>query len=233
MPVRFARNDEKRVPEHWKTFGQRSSTLSFGPRSAINPANAILNYLYAMLEAETRIACSIVGLDPGLGFFHTDTRGRDSLALDLMEVARPFVDAFVLELLASRAFRASDFTETRKGVCRISPSVTHLLAGTAPTWATAIAPAAETLVAMLADDSGATTWGSKTPLTQTRRRSAQGRTFKPMVVAAAAREFAGTCQVCGAGIPDPDKVHCDSCQADYEPRRAEQYTAAGLAALAR
>jgi CRISPR-associated protein Cas1 len=59
----------------------------------------MLNYLYALLEAETTIACHAVGLDPTIGIVHADNRGRDSLALDLMETARPKVDAYVLDLL--------------------------------------------------------------------------------------------------------------------------------------
>jgi hypothetical protein len=43
--------DQHRTPEHWLTFGQRSSPLGGGPRLAITPAGAIVNYLYALLEA--------------------------------------------------------------------------------------------------------------------------------------------------------------------------------------
>ena len=39
---------------------------------------AILNYLYAVLEAESRIALLAIGLDPGIGILHTDQRARDS-----------------------------------------------------------------------------------------------------------------------------------------------------------
>ena len=38
---------------------------------------------------------------------------------DLIQPARPDVDAFVLELLDKRTFRASVFAETRSGVCKI------------------------------------------------------------------------------------------------------------------
>ena len=57
-------------------------------------ANAILNYLYALLEAETRIAILTMGMDPGLGIMHKDQLSRDSLVCDLMEAARPDVDAW-------------------------------------------------------------------------------------------------------------------------------------------
>jgi CRISPR/Cas system-associated endonuclease Cas1 len=66
---------------------------------ATNPAGAILNYLYSLVEAETTLACHAVGLDPGLGIFHVDQRDRASLALDLMEAVRPLVDSYVLALV--------------------------------------------------------------------------------------------------------------------------------------
>jgi CRISPR/Cas system-associated endonuclease Cas1 len=54
--VPFVKADRDRVPEHWRTFGKRASPLTGNPRLASNPANALLNYLYAILEAECRIA---------------------------------------------------------------------------------------------------------------------------------------------------------------------------------
>jgi CRISPR/Cas system-associated endonuclease Cas1 len=56
LPINFPKNDLPRVPEHWRTFGTRKSQLSGSPRLATNPPNAILNYLYALLESETRLA---------------------------------------------------------------------------------------------------------------------------------------------------------------------------------
>src|SRR5207245_678059 len=99
LPVLFVRRDQLKVPEHWKTFGKRRSPLSGNARLAGNPANALLNYLYALLEAEARFACLAVGLDPGVGILHADQWSRDSLALDVMEAVRPDADAFLLKLL--------------------------------------------------------------------------------------------------------------------------------------
>ena len=73
VPVLFARKDESRIPESWKIFGTRVSALSGSPRKASGPANAILNYLYALLEAEASVACLTMGLDPGIGILHTPT----------------------------------------------------------------------------------------------------------------------------------------------------------------
>ena len=56
IPIRFAARDQERVADHWRSFGLRSSPITGSKRHAINPANALLNYLYALLEAETTLA---------------------------------------------------------------------------------------------------------------------------------------------------------------------------------
>jgi CRISPR-associated endonuclease Cas1 len=99
VPVEFPRSDLPRVPDHWRLFGTRHSPLTNSPRLSVNPPNAMLNYLYALLEAESRLAAVALGLDPGLAFLHADTSSRDSLACDLMEPIRPEVDAYVLNWL--------------------------------------------------------------------------------------------------------------------------------------
>jgi len=152
LPVRFTKADGGRRPHHWQAFGTRQSPLHSGagsPRKAVNPANAILNYLYAILEAEARIAALAVGLDPMLGLLHTDGRARDSLALDLMEPVRPAVDAWVLEFLANRTFTKEDFFELETGQCRLMPPVTEALALTASAWARLLLPVAQRVAAQL------------------------------------------------------------------------------------
>ena len=141
--IGFGRREARRVPEHWLNFGSRTSPHTKSPRSAANPANAMLNYLYAILEAETRIACMAMGLDPGLGLYHADKRYRDSLACDLMEPVRPAVDSHLLQLLQTRTFRKADFFENRQGVCRVLPPVSQQLALTARKWSRAVAPVVE------------------------------------------------------------------------------------------
>lgn len=155
LPVRFAREDRKRRPDYWQRFGTRVSPLAGqGPRKAVNPANAILNYTYAILEAEARIAALAVGADPLLGLLHTDQRNRDSLACDLMEPVRPRVDAFVLDLLASREFRKEDFFELGNGQCRLLPPVTGDLIQTGPRWARLVLPEAQRVAATLLEMGG-------------------------------------------------------------------------------
>ncbi len=107
LPIRWPRKDERRVPEHWKSFGSRISPLTHSPRLASSPPNALLNLLYALLESESRLSAAAMGLDPGIGFLHVDTPNRDSLACDLMEVCRPgwthsFLIGFRMSLFANR-----------------------------------------------------------------------------------------------------------------------------------
>jgi CRISPR-associated endonuclease Cas1 len=104
VQVAFPKADLLRVPDHWRSFGTRISPLTHSPRLAVNPANSILNYLYAVLESETRLAVAALGLDPGLGFLHFDSRTRDSLALDVLEPIRPKIDAYVLQWLREMRF---------------------------------------------------------------------------------------------------------------------------------
>ncbi len=228
---RFARKDERTVPKYWRTFGQRSSPITGSPRLAANPANALLNYLYALLEAETRFACLACGLDPGLGVFHADQTARDSLALDLMEAARPTVDAYLLDLLAVRTFSSKDFSETRKGVCRVLAPLSHTLAETCNQWAKAIAPVVENVAAMLAAKTRIAVL--PTPLTQSRRsagRDAHRRSAK--TVARPPRVRAGSCAGCGVSLAS-DRVYCDECLPEHEQQKLALFCEAGPAGLAR
>jgi CRISPR-associated endonuclease Cas1 len=109
LPIPFPRLEISKLPEHWQQFGQRASLITGGPRLATNPSGAILNYLNSLLEAETIRACHTVGLDPGVGVWHADRRDRASLALDLMEAARPTVDAYMLALLMQRTLSPREF----------------------------------------------------------------------------------------------------------------------------
>jgi CRISPR/Cas system-associated endonuclease Cas1 len=101
----------KRVPEHWRSFGARVSPLTGSPRLAANPPNAILNYLYALLESESRLAAAALGLDPGLGVLHVDTPARDSLACDLMKPIRAQIDAYLLDWVTRQPLRREWFFE--------------------------------------------------------------------------------------------------------------------------
>jgi CRISPR-associated endonuclease Cas1 len=220
VKIRFRPSDAARLPDHWQQFGKRGSTLTQAPRLAVNPINALLNYLYAIVEAETRIACLTLGLDPSLGIVHTDIRGRDSLALDLMEPVRPHVDSYLLDLLLHRTFKATDFYESPRGICRVLPPVTKLLAGTAPTWAHLVAPVAESVTQTLAAAPNSRIEKPSTPLTNRKRRETRIRRSAPALAAPKAPPARATCRECGGELPHPRRVYCDDCLTQHQEQGA-------------
>jgi CRISPR-associated protein Cas1 len=209
IPVLFPRKDAALVPNHWLAFGSRHSPLTGGPRLAVNPANALLNYTNAVAESECRLAACASGLDPGLGFLHTDTANRDSLALDLIETIRPAIEAWLLDWLLTEPLRRSDFAEHPDGNCRISSALCSKLSETAPTWRKLVAPWAEYVAhSLYVRRSGRAIpiRGLRTPLTQNHRRQARGapapKTKMPKVTHA--------CRGCGKPI-GKERESCLSC----------------------
>ncbi len=61
--------------------------------------NSLISFLYSILTNDVRSALEVVGLDPYVGFLHTDRPGRPSLALDLIEELRPLADRTALRLI--------------------------------------------------------------------------------------------------------------------------------------
>ncbi|MGH3940148.1 MAG: CRISPR-associated endonuclease Cas1 [Pseudonocardiaceae bacterium] len=75
-------------------------------RPPLDVVNSALSYGYAILLSEAVSALVATGLDPAIGFLHTDHDGRPSLALDLVEEFRPLiVDQIVMESLRRRRLR--------------------------------------------------------------------------------------------------------------------------------
>lgn len=61
-------------------------------------------------------ALEAVGLDPYVGFMHTDRPGRRSLALDLVEEMRsPLCDRFVLTVINKKIISAHDLEKREDG----------------------------------------------------------------------------------------------------------------------
>jgi CRISPR-associated endonuclease Cas1 len=210
LPITFPRNDMRRVPEHWRTFGTRVSPLSGSPRLAVSPPGAILNYLYALLQSEARLAAAALGLDPGLGVLHADGPVRDSLACDLMEPVRPKVDAYLLDWITREPLKRDWFFEQRDGNCRLMGPFAVRLSETAPTWGRAVAPVAEWVAHALASRIPKATRqiGSATRLTQRRRREARGG--KPFVSTKPAPREQSVCKTCGTSI-EAGKIYCATC----------------------
>ncbi|MEB2835655.1 MAG: CRISPR-associated endonuclease Cas1 [Desulfurococcales archaeon] len=69
-----------------------------------DPVNSSLDYLYAILRGYCHSALRIAGLNPYVGFMHSERSGRPSLTLDFMEVFRWRVEEALARLVA-RGFR--------------------------------------------------------------------------------------------------------------------------------
>jgi CRISPR-associated endonuclease Cas1 len=232
-PRRNARRDS--VPQHWRSFGARASLLTGGPRSATNPANAMLNYLYTLLAAETTFACHAVGLDPALGIFHMDrdhATDRAALAFDVMEAVRPSVDAYVLALITERTLSMEHLGETRQGACRLASTLTAELASTLPLWRERIAPHTERVAHTLQASTKADLEPMVTPLTHANliasidKRAPDRRRRK----AAAKASLPRTCEHCGAPIKGRRR-YCGTCareRTQAEKQAADRKAAALL-----
>jgi CRISPR-associated endonuclease Cas1 len=215
VSCRFAARDAAKVPAHWSVFGSRASQLRHSgrsPRDAADPINALLNYGYALAEAEARLAILAVGLDPGLGIVHTDIRNRDSLALDLLEPLRPVVERHILTLLATRHFTRNDFHETRQGSCRLLPPLTHELASHMPEYAQAIASIAEQVAHALASSSPGKI-ALTTPLSRHNMSAVQKRGSKPRRSGSytAPVKTTPTCKSCGTKLFNKTRQYCTAC----------------------
>lgn len=212
LPMPFGSRDAGRVPTHWLTVGARRSVLTRSNRLAATPANAILNYLYALLETETILALQAIGLDPGLGIFHTDKPARASMALDVMEACRPVVDAYVLALLTQRTLKAGDFVEMPRGTCRLRPAFARELAATSLVWGSHVAPVAERVAVDLAR---AADTAVATLLTQDNRSGAWAmRRSNPKAVRTHAPPLPDRCRDCGGPLPSRRHRYCDACRAE-------------------
>lgn len=95
---------------------QIPATLGFHRRERRppkDPVNSILSLAYTLVHQDAVRQAKRYGLDPYLGFYHRTAFGRHSLACDLMEPVRPFVESWVVELfkkgvLDKRCFSFSD-----------------------------------------------------------------------------------------------------------------------------
>lgn len=91
-------------------FGSRNR------RPPLDRVNALLSFSYVLLASMCTNALKTAGLDPYVGFMHSDRSGRTSLALDLMEELRPVLaDRFVLNLINNRIIDGNGFEIQESG----------------------------------------------------------------------------------------------------------------------
>ncbi|RGY96758.1 type I-C CRISPR-associated endonuclease Cas1c [Clostridium sp. AM58-1XD] len=103
---------------------QQKKDFTFSGRNKRPPldnVNALLSFVYTLLTGMVASALETVGLDPYVGFMHTDRPGRVSLALDLMEELRPVLaDRFVITLINKKMVTGKDFTKKEDGAVLMS-----------------------------------------------------------------------------------------------------------------
>lgn len=81
-----------------------------------DPVNALLSFAYTLCTSMCASALESVGLDPYVGFMHSDRPGRRSLALDLIEEFRAwYCDRFVFMLINKKVVNAGDFEIRENG----------------------------------------------------------------------------------------------------------------------
>ncbi|MCK4543180.1 MAG: CRISPR-associated endonuclease Cas1 [Spirochaetales bacterium] len=85
-----------------------------------NPAkdefNVLLNYSYGVLYSRVEKACVIAGLDPYVGFIHTDHYNKTSLVFDLIENYRIWAEENVINLFSSRKVKKDMFDSIPNGI---------------------------------------------------------------------------------------------------------------------
>ena len=82
-------------------------------RPAKDPFNAVLNYCYGMLYGKVEKACIIAGLDPFIGFLHTDNYNKKSLVFDLIEPFRIFAEMTTVYLFTGKKIK-NDFFDVKE-----------------------------------------------------------------------------------------------------------------------
>ena len=98
---------------------QQKDDFHFAGRNRRPPTdevNAMLSFAYTLLTSMCASALETVGLDPYVGFFHTDRPGRKSLALDLVEELRGIMaDRFVLTMINRKVIKKEGFLRKENG----------------------------------------------------------------------------------------------------------------------
>lgn len=98
---------------------QQKTNFVFGGRSKRPPmdnVNAMLSFVYTLLTNQIVSALECVGLDPYIGYLHTERPGRVSLALDLIEELRAVLaDRFVLSLINKKIVSKKNFKVMENG----------------------------------------------------------------------------------------------------------------------
>lgn len=102
-----------------KLFAASLGFTSRVRRPPTDPVNATLSLTYTLLHHEAIIYAHLAGLDPFVGFLHSPSHGRASLACDFVELNRARSDKWVNQLFLERRLRKEHF-HTDKGRCLLT-----------------------------------------------------------------------------------------------------------------
>jgi CRISPR-associated protein Cas1 len=97
------------MPDRFKFKGRSRSP-------AKDEFNCLLNYGYGVLYSMVEKGCILAGLDPYIGFIHTDNYNKKSLVFDLIEMFRILVDKTVIYLFSKRKIKKEYFNQITNGL---------------------------------------------------------------------------------------------------------------------
>ena len=99
----------KLMPEKYQFKGRSR-------RPAKDPFNAVLNYCYGILYSRVEKACILSGLDPYVGFLHTDNYNKKSLVFDLIEPFRIYAEQTCVYLFTGKKMKDKYFESEQQSV---------------------------------------------------------------------------------------------------------------------
>jgi len=92
--------------------------FQFNGRSR-NPAkdefNCLLNYAYGVLYGTVERSCVLAGIDPYLGFIHTDNYAKTSMVFDVIEGYRIYAEITVFNLFSGKKVTGTMFDKQNHG----------------------------------------------------------------------------------------------------------------------
>ncbi len=90
-------------------------------RPPLDAINCLIGFLYGMLKHDLIAALTATGLDPFVGYLHTERPARPALALDMMEEFRPLVaDRLAMTLINRKQIALDDFVMCEGGACEFT-----------------------------------------------------------------------------------------------------------------
>jgi hypothetical protein len=194
---------------------QQHRSITNTARRATTPGHALLNYAYAVLSGETRIALLAMGLDPAQGFLHRDL---DALVHDVMEPVRPLVDRWLLALLERQVFTPADFSEDRRGEVRLSYAIRNQVTAHADAFRSAVAPYVEAVAHVLDKDAPTPLTGRKRSRSSRRKSGKKAKWILPVTILE-------RCAMCGE--PVQDRLYCERCTPQQQAETLQKWIQAG------